>query len=108
MEKSKTFNYGKAIELLKQGKLVARENWNGKNMFVFMRPADKLSESFIVETVKSLPAAYKEWVKNHPSESGEVSFSSYLCLKTPNGTVVNGWIASQTDMLSEDWYEVTP
>ena len=47
MEKSKTFNYGKAIELLKQGKLVARENWNGKNMFVFMRPADKLSESFI-------------------------------------------------------------
>lgn len=108
MEKSKTFNYEKAIKLLKQGKLVARENWNGKDMFVFLRPADKLSESFIVETVKSLPAAYKEWVKNHPSESGEVSFSSYLCLKTPDGTVVNGWHASLTDMMFEDWYEVTP
>jgi len=29
-------NLGKAIELLKQGKKVARSNWNGKDMFLFL------------------------------------------------------------------------
>ena len=37
MEKDKTF--GDAIEALKQGKRVAREGWNGKNMFLFLLPA---------------------------------------------------------------------
>lgn len=101
-----TFNFGTAIELIKQGRLVARENWNGKNMFVFMHPAITLRESFIAKTYTIFPEAYKEWIKNNPSESGEVTFSSHFCLKTPDGTVVNGWLASQTDMQADDWYEV--
>ena len=65
-------NFGQAIEALKQGKRVARKNWNGKGMFIFMRPADELN-------------------------------TAYLCMKAADGTIVNGWLASQTDMLSEDW-----
>jgi hypothetical protein len=36
-------DFGKAIEALKQGKLVAREGWNGKGMFIFQRPSDTIS-----------------------------------------------------------------
>ena len=32
-------NFGKAIEALKQGKKVARKGWNGKNMFLWLKPA---------------------------------------------------------------------
>jgi hypothetical protein len=30
-------------------------------------------------------------------------YSACLCMKAAGGTIVNGWLASQTDMLSEDW-----
>ena len=32
-------NFGKAIEALKEGKKVARNGWNGKNMFLWLKPA---------------------------------------------------------------------
>ena len=106
--KRETFNFGKALDLLEKGKLVARQGWNGINMFVFRRPPDTLKESVVIDNVKSLPSDYKEWVKHHPTESGEITFSGYFCLKAANGTVVNGWLASQTDMQADDWYEVHP
>lgn len=102
------FDFGKALELLKEGKLVARKNWNGKGMFIFMRPADEIDETFIINKVKSLPSSYKEWVKNHPSENSKVNFNSYLCMKAANNEIVNGWLASQTDMLANDWMEINP
>lgn len=103
-----TFGYGKAIELLKAGRLCARNNWNGKGMFVFMRPSDQLTETVVTEHVKSLPESYKEWVRKHPSLSGVITFNSYLCLKSADGTVINGWVASQTDVLADDWVEILP
>lgn len=32
-------DFGKAIEALKEGKKVARHGWNGKNMFLWLKPA---------------------------------------------------------------------
>lgn len=103
-------NFGQAIEALKQGKLVAREGWNGKNMFVFQRPSDTLTTGFI-PNVKSLPQSVKDWIdknmddKQNPGEQGltPVKFTAYLCLKSADNTIVNGWLASQSDMLAEDW-----
>ena len=63
-----------AIGSLRHGKLVAREGWNGKGMFLFMRPFDSLADVFVIETMKSAPYNYKEWLKNHPSEEGRVLF----------------------------------
>lgn len=106
-------NFGRAIELVKQGKLAAREGWNGKGMFIFMRPADTLTTGFI-PNVKSLPASVKEWIdknlddKKNQGEIGltPVRFTEYLCMKAADNSIVNGWLASQTDMLAEDWREV--
>jgi|ERR1700761_4417904 len=108
-------SFGSAIEVVKHGGLIARSGWNGKGMFVFMRPADELSVDFIIDKVKSLPKALKshymrqfahttaEQEAGKGPDSVKVKFTAYLCMKAADGTIVNGWLASQTDMLAEDW-----
>ena len=108
-----TLNFGLALEALKQGKRVARQGWNGKGMFIFMRPADELNIDFVIDKVKSLPQSVKDYyLQDITNEQGErvpadkndtIKFTSYICMKAADGSIVNGWLASQTDMLSEDW-----
>lgn len=100
--------FGQAIGSLKHGFLVRRKGWNGKGMFLFMRPFDLLTDGLITDTVKSLPWSFKEWVKTHPSEDGKRLFTQYICMKAADGSIVNGWNATQVDMLSEDWVLVDP
>lgn len=35
-----------------------------------------------------------------------IKFCSYLCMKDANDNIVNGWLASQSDMLADDWMVV--
>lgn len=107
-----TGTFGQAIESLKRGFLVTRSGWNGKGMFVFMRPADELPIDFVAKSIKSLPDAVKNYYSKDleykpadptAAEKDVVKFTSYICMKAADGTIVNGWLASQTDMLSEDW-----
>ena len=67
-------DFGKALEALKAGKKVAREGWNGKEMWLGLQRPDEHSKM-------SLP---------------------YIYMRTACGNLVP-WLASQTDMLSEDW-----
>jgi len=106
-------NFGQAVEAAKNGKLIQRSGWNGKGMFVFMRPGDSI-QTGVIPNIKSLPQAVKDWIesnindKHNPGESGltPVVFTPYLCMKAADNTIVNGWLASQTDILAEDWEEV--
>lgn len=100
--------FGQAIGSLRFGFLVRRQGWNGNGMFLFMRPADCLPDQTIVEQVKSLPWNFKEWVHHHPNETHQRFFCSYICMKAADGSIVNGWLASQTDMLTDDWELVNP
>ena len=100
--------FGQAIGSLKCGFLVRRKGWNGKGMFLFLRPWDSLDDGFIIDTVKSLPWSFKKWVKVHPNDEGERFFTQYICMKAANGSIVNGWNATQVDMLAEDWVLVDP
>lgn len=108
-------DFGKALEALKQGKRAARKGWNGKGMFIFQRPADKLPIDMVVDQVKSLPKSVKDYYlkdllnpntgERMPAAGPDdvVKFTAYLCMKAADGSIVNGWLASQTDILSEDW-----
>jgi hypothetical protein len=103
-------DFSQALEALRDGYMVSREGWNGKGMFIFMRPSDELEVGFIIEKVKSLPQSVKDFFKEQDSkETGseqglrKVKFGSYLCMYAADGSIVNGWLASQTDMLSDDW-----
>jgi hypothetical protein len=107
-------SFGAALEVVKAGGTAARLGWNGKGMFIFMRPADELNIGFVVDKVKSLPQSVKKYFEQDIldehgqrieliEEDDTVKFTAYLCMKAADGTIVNGWSASQTDMLSNDW-----
>jgi hypothetical protein len=102
--------FGDALEAMKAGHRVSRSGWNGKGMFLFIRPADKLNIRMVVEHVKSLPQGVKDFFdarddRTNPGEFGlaDIHFGAYICMFAADGSVVNGWLASQTDMLAEDW-----
>lgn len=102
-------NFGQALEAVEKGELISREGWNGKGMFVFLRPEDELTPEMVVNKVKSLPKKLKDWVYNNgpivplTERTDNIKFTAYLCMKAADGTIVNGWLASQTDMLAKDW-----
>jgi hypothetical protein len=81
-------NFGWAIQQLKEGKRVARSGWNGKGMFLFLtKPLLAFSQNID-----------DYGVKNEPDTIGKS-----IVMKTADGKLVIGWLASQTDMLAEDW-----
>lgn len=81
--------FGQAIEALKVGKKVARTGWNGKGMFLYLVPA----ASYPAQT----GAAKGYW-----GENAMVPYGAYIAMKTVQENVVP-WLASQTDVLAEDW-----
>lgn len=79
----KIMKFGEAIEKLKQGKKVARNGWNGNGIFIELQVPDeysKMTQPYIFIDTLGLQT-------NNPN--------------APKGRVP--WLASQTDMLAEDW-----
>lgn len=97
MQNSLTF--GAAVAALNEGKRVSRSGWNGKGMFIFKRPGDILPKNFI-SNVKSLPQTVKDFLS---AQDRDIFFAPYLCMYAADGSIVNGWLASQTDILATDW-----
>lgn len=88
-------NFGQAIEALKEGKKVARKGWNGKGMFLFLLPAGKIPKSVIHD------GALASVVDQIEGDTFEALGS--IRMWTADKKVLTGWLASQTDMLAEDW-----
>lgn len=70
-------NFGQALEILKGGGKVARRGWNGEGMHLELQVPDDDSKMK----------------------------QSYIFINPVGGQLVP-WVASQSDMLGEDWYEV--
>lgn len=79
-------DFGDAIKLLKQGKRVKREGWNGKNQYIEL--ATKIS---YINANKEIINAEHEAIGNKA-----IAFVG-------TSGVQLGWLASQADMLAEDW-----
>lgn len=87
-------NFGQAIEELKRGKKLAREGWNGKGMFIYLVKGSNVLESDL-----------RNEAKQHNVDNDEIiAIHSHIDMKAADGSIVVGWLASQTDMLAEDWY----
>jgi hypothetical protein len=67
-------DFGAAIRALKEGKKVTRKGWNGKGMYLELQSPSELSKM-------TLPYIYMKTADNH----------------------LVPWLASQTDVLAEDW-----
>lgn len=78
-------NFGHAIELMKKGLKVARKGWNGKGMYLFLAQGENLTTCL--------------------SEC-DFKCASSVCMKTAQNNICVGWLASQADMLADDWMVV--
>jgi hypothetical protein len=95
--------FGQAIEALKNGYKLARKGWNGKGMFIYLVKGRLVKhEDFRNEAAEAIKLAYKLEgnVDNIPSDR---FVNSHIDMKAADGHIVVGWLASQTDMLAEDW-----
>ena len=82
-------NFGDALQILKEGKKVQRIGWNGKGLWLELQVPDTHSKM-------TLPYIYI----NYPSiPASETAPANHLNARVP-------WLASQTDMLAEDWLVV--
>ena len=82
--------FGLAVEAMKKGKKVARVGWNGKGMFVFLVQGS---------TFKVSRAPLNQFYE----EGTEVNYCPHIDMKTADNKIVP-WLASQTDVLADDWY----
>ena len=89
MAPGSTFNFSTALNLIKDGKRVARSGWNGKGMFVFLVPGS----TFVVNRPPLLGI--------YP-EGTTVDYHAHIDMRTADNRIVP-WLASQTDLLAADW-----
>ena len=82
-------NFGLAIEAAKKGAKITRRGWNGKGMFLYYVPEGRYP-------------AKTDAAKSIATEDGKVDYGAYIAMKTAQGNVVP-WLASQTDILEDDW-----
>ncbi len=90
-------DFGDAIRAMKNGQKVARAGWNGKGMWVAMTPGS----TFPAEFAKHGHAARHRAEEVHFAE--EITLLPHIDMRAADGSMVVGWLASQTDMLAEDW-----
>ncbi|HDZ9246603.1 TPA: DUF2829 domain-containing protein [Vibrio cholerae] len=87
-------NFGQALEALKNGNKVARLGWNGKGMWLILTPGR------VVENLE--PNSFYE----KSGFEAPVTIRGHIDMRAADGSMVVGWLASQTDLLSDDWFVV--
>lgn len=86
METEKNMDFGQAIQRLKAGMRVQREGWNGKGQYI------ELATNISYKNTKAeiINAAHK-------------AIGNKAIAFVGTSGVQLGWLASQADMLAEDW-----
>lgn len=86
------FCFSTALILLKNGKRICREGWNGKGMWLIL-----------------VKQGLSTWHDGQPhggtvdcGDAGLWALSDYIAMKTSDDKFVP-WLASQTDILADDW-----
>jgi hypothetical protein len=87
-------NFGEAIEALKAKRKVQREGWNGKGMYIFLVEPVQLPNGDDFCCLDLPPQVQETWeMRQRPT----------IVMKDATDHLVIGWLASQTDMLADDW-----
>lgn len=83
--------FGEALEQAKQGRRIERAGWNGRNMWVcFMGPCTIPEDMVNYRTKPFVP-------------TGDLHVGGYFVMMTAQGIWQPGWLASQTDLIADDW-----
>ena len=83
-------NFGEALAALKQGNKVARSGWNGKGMWLILIVGEAVAQA----------------IADRYGDGNAIPVLDAIYMKTVTGELVP-WLASQTDVLMEDWIILT-
>jgi hypothetical protein len=89
-EEEVKLDFSEALKLLKRGLVVAREGWNGKGLVLKLQRPDEGSKM-------TLPYIYIEYPEASEARGNPIYPVGCRC----------PWLASQSDLLAEDWVLVT-
>lgn len=99
-------NFGQALEKLKSGVPVQRAGWNGKGMFVFLTVGREIPKEKFMEFKNGNSDAIELATKIGSHKSDTVKICDHIDMLAADGSIVIGWLASQTDMQADDWQTV--
>ena len=88
-------DFGQALKVLRDGGRVARRGWNGRGMWLLLVPGS----TFTVESGRPLGDVAPDLVGER------VEYGAHIDIRAVDGRITP-WVASQTDLLGEDWYTV--
>ncbi len=80
-------DFGDAIKAVKEGKRIARKGWNGKEQYIEL--AERISYMNLHGVLIN---------------DGHADIGNKVLAFVGTRGVQLGWLASQADMLAEDWY----
>lgn len=80
------FDFERALNILKDGGKVQRAGWNGKGLWLELQRPDEHSKMTLPYIFMSYPS----------TPASDTAPASHINARVP-------WLASQTDMLAEDW-----
>lgn len=92
-------DFGAALNALKAGMPICRQGWNGKGMFVVLMPALKLPPYNTQGTDRKVNDRTAKWI----GEDTPLDCQPYIAMFTATKQWQPGWLASQADMLADDW-----
>ena len=82
-------NFSDALNAIKEGKRVSRSGWNGKGIFLFLVAGSNFKVN-------------REPLLSIMGEGTEVTYRPHIDMKDAEGKIVP-WLASQTDLMADDW-----
>lgn len=95
-------NFGQAIEALKEGKLIQREGWNGKGMFIMKQiPAEILLET--IPKMQSIQQSAKDKLLERGTT---LKYTNQMLIINLDGRA-DSWVPSSSDVFAEDWLILT-
>lgn len=87
---NEAMDFGGAIAALKNGQKVARSGWNGKGMWLVLVPG-------------SINVEFRDGSPYREAGLAQADINPHIDMMTATGQMQPGWLASQTDMLADDW-----
>ncbi len=82
-------NFSEALKAVKEGKRISRTGWKGKGMYLFLVAGSQFKVN-------------REPLLSMLGEGTVVNYHAHIDMKTADNFIVP-WLASQTDLLADDW-----
>lgn len=102
---TKNLSFGQAVSAMKDGKMISRQGWNGKGLFVFMQIPSTIGRE-VVPKMQSLPRSVKDEFERRFNDQSEqidaIYYSNQMALVGPSNNI-SGWAPSGSDALADDW-----